>query len=62
MSFGIVRGPLTDPDWFAFYASPTRAWEFGIGALTLVWITKVNKAVAPALTALLWWVGAALLV
>jgi peptidoglycan/LPS O-acetylase OafA/YrhL len=33
-------GPLSlvsDPASLAFYSSPTRAWEFGVGALVAVW-------------------------
>ena len=33
MTYGVINYRLSDPDWFAFYSSPTRAWEFAIGAL-----------------------------
>lgn len=33
MSYGVINYRLTDPEWFAFYSSPTRAWEFAVGAL-----------------------------
>jgi peptidoglycan/LPS O-acetylase OafA/YrhL len=34
------KGPVwfvSDPTSFAFYSSPTRAWEFGVGALVALW-------------------------
>ena len=43
-AFAIVcsyaKGPLwslSDPTSLAFYSSPTRAWEFGVGALVALW-------------------------
>ncbi len=33
MVTGVVSGGLSAPGRLAFYASPTRAWEFGVGAL-----------------------------
>jgi peptidoglycan/LPS O-acetylase OafA/YrhL len=38
--FTYADGPLSfvdDPNGWAFYSSPTRAWEFGIGALVAFW-------------------------
>jgi peptidoglycan/LPS O-acetylase OafA/YrhL len=35
-----AKGPvsfLSDPTGLAFYSSPTRAWEFGLGALVALW-------------------------
>jgi peptidoglycan/LPS O-acetylase OafA/YrhL len=35
-----AKGPvsfLSDPTSFAFYSSPTRAWEFGVGAVVALW-------------------------
>jgi peptidoglycan/LPS O-acetylase OafA/YrhL len=35
-----AKGPvwfLSDPTSLAFYSSPTRAWEFGVGALVALW-------------------------
>jgi peptidoglycan/LPS O-acetylase OafA/YrhL len=35
-----AKGPvsfLSDPTSFAFYSSPTRAWEFGVGAIVALW-------------------------
>jgi peptidoglycan/LPS O-acetylase OafA/YrhL len=35
-----AKGPvsfLSDPTSLAFYSSPTRAWEFGLGALVALW-------------------------
>jgi peptidoglycan/LPS O-acetylase OafA/YrhL len=54
-----ARGPVwfvSDPNSLAFYSSPTRAWEFGVGALVAFWAhtradgRKAGKRVA-ALTA-----------
>lgn len=57
MTFGVVSGPLTDPEWFAFYSSPTRAWEFGVGAL--VWFAVRHRSLPwprPIITGT-WWLG-----
>lgn len=38
--FTYADGPLSvvdDPTGWAFYSSPTRAWEFGLGALVTFW-------------------------
>jgi len=35
-----AKGPISffsDPTSLAFYSSPTRAWEFGVGALVALW-------------------------
>ena len=40
MSFGWLRLHLSDPQWFAFYSSPTRAWEFGAGCLAYLWVSR----------------------
>src|SRR5215218_6373830 len=44
LAFAIIcsyaDGPLSfvsDPTSLAFYSSPTRAWEFGVGALVALW-------------------------
>jgi len=54
LSFNVVGGPLSDPDWFAFYSSPTRAWEFGAGALAFLAITKPPSVIN---SFILYWVG-----
>lgn len=33
MTYGRSNAVITQPSVFAFYSSPTRAWEFGIGAI-----------------------------
>ena len=40
MSFGWLHLRLSDPEWFAFYASPTRAWEFGAGCIAYLCVAK----------------------
>jgi peptidoglycan/LPS O-acetylase OafA/YrhL len=45
-------GPFTPPRSFVFYASPTRAWEFGLGALLALaplGAARVRRPVAEAL-------------
>jgi peptidoglycan/LPS O-acetylase OafA/YrhL len=40
IAFTYADGPLSfvdDPIGLAFYSSPTRAWEFGVGALVAFW-------------------------
>lgn len=56
MSYGLVSGPLTDPDWFAFYSSPTRAWEFGVGALAFMCVRSTQQ-LPSRLASTTWWVG-----
>ena len=55
-SYGLVSGPLTDPDWFAFYSSPTRAWEFGVGALAFMYV-RLTPRLSLGLASTSWWVG-----
>ena len=41
---GWAPGGLESPESFGFYSSPTRAWEFGLGALVALaapWLAKV---------------------
>lgn len=59
MSFGAVSGPLTDPEWFAFYAPVTRAWEFGIGALVYLLFAERTKSGASGASTAVWWIGIA---
>lgn len=59
MSFGVVSGPLSDPDWFAFYSSPTRAWEFGVGALVYLIFSERPRAWVTGISTGVWWVGLA---
>ena len=59
MSFGVVSGPLTDPEWFAFYASPTRAWEFGVGALVYLLFAEGTRSWGTRTTTSAWWIGMA---
>jgi peptidoglycan/LPS O-acetylase OafA/YrhL len=59
MTFGVVSGPLSDPDWFAFYSSPTRAWEFGVGALVFVLMSKSSRVLPQPLINAGWWLGLA---
>lgn len=59
MSFGVVSGPLTDPEWFAFYASPTRAWEFGVGALVYLLFAERPRAWVSGASTTVWWLGIA---
>ena len=45
-------GPFTPPPSFVFYGSPTRAWEFGLGALLALaplGAARVRRSVAEAL-------------
>lgn len=45
MTAGVVTGGLSAPERLAFYAAPTRAWEFGVGAiLATVSITRQSNA------------------
>lgn len=40
LSFEWVSSRLSDPNWFAFYSSPTRAWEFAAGGVTYLLIRE----------------------
>ncbi len=40
MSFGWVSLRLSDPNWFAFYSSPTRAWEFAAGGIAYLLVRE----------------------
>lgn len=53
-SFDLVNTRLTDPEWFAFYSSPTRAWEFGAGAIAFL---AVKKAPSIGISLILFWTG-----
>ena len=55
MSYGVIRWRFSDPDWFAFYSSPTRAWEFAVGSLVFLLFGYETKTQKPRL-------GAALLI
>lgn len=55
MSYGVIGWRFSDPDWFAFYSSPTRAWEFAVGALVFLVFGYETKTQKPGL-------GAALLI
>lgn len=57
MSFGLLSGPLTDPEWFAFYSSPTRAWEFGVGALAYLLVARSRSLFTGWSATATWWVG-----
>lgn len=59
MSFGVVSGPLTDPEWFAFYASPTRAWEFCVGALVYLLFSERTRGWVSGASTTAWWFGVA---
>lgn len=49
MTYGFIRGRFSDPDWFAFYSSPTRAWEFAVGALVFLLFGYRSKVQRPFL-------------
>lgn len=56
MTYSFITWRFSDPDWFAFYASPTRAWEFAVGALVYLAFAirpiQQRTALAMALVAL----------
>lgn len=49
MTYGVINYRLTDPDWFAFYSSPTRAWEFAAGAMVFLLLGSHTSLPRPAL-------------
>ncbi len=49
LTFGLVSYRLTDPDWFAFYSSPTRAWEFGAGSVVFLVLGSTSDHPRPRL-------------
>lgn len=53
MTYGFIQGRFSDPDWFAFYSSPTRAWEFAAGALVFLAFGYQSKVQRPVLGATL---------
>jgi hypothetical protein len=57
MTFGYLSFGLTDPDWFAFYASPTRAWEFAVGSIAYLATAKFIAYVSDPMRSALFWVG-----
>ena len=59
MSFGLIRLHLTDPSWFAFYSSPTRAWEFAAGCLAFLAVSRgpVLRGASAQAVGLLGWVA-----
>ena len=54
MSFGFIHLRFSDPNWFAFYSSPTRAWEFALGGITYLVFRNGTGRVA---SRVLFWVG-----
>lgn len=56
MSFGLINLRLSDPDWFAFYSSPTRAWEFAVGGIAYL---AVKNGVGKLSSVVLFWSGLA---
>lgn len=57
MGFGHISLRLTDPDWFAFYASPTRAWEFGVGAIAYLLTSSIVTLLKRPALAFTYWMG-----
>jgi peptidoglycan/LPS O-acetylase OafA/YrhL len=58
LSLALSRGHdlfgVPSPGSFAFYSSPTRAWEFGVGALVALcvpWLKRIGSTVAAVLGA-----------
>jgi len=50
MSFEWFSFRLSDPDWFAFYSSPTRAWEFALGGIAYLAVrTPLSRQVSSML-------------
>lgn len=43
LSFGHVFPDNAKLVEFAFYSAPTRAWEFGVGALVAIWSSRRNE-------------------
>ena len=61
MSYGRVSLGLSDPEWFAFYASPTRAWEFAAGAVAYLATASFIKRTRPKARLFVYWSAVALL-
>jgi peptidoglycan/LPS O-acetylase OafA/YrhL len=57
MSYGAISYRFTDPDWFAFYSSPTRAWEFAVGGLTFLALNRRTRALPRPIGTGLFWLG-----
>ena len=57
MSYGHLGFRLSDPDWFAFYSSPTRAWEFAIGGIVFLLLHRVRRDLPQSGATLLFWTG-----
>lgn len=53
-------GVTNQPQTWAFYLSPTRAWEFGAGALLAIAIARHSWRPTPAQSRILAWLGAGL--
>ena len=54
MSFSFIHLRLSDPNWFAFYSSPTRAWEFALGGIAFL---TFRNGVGKILSMVLFWLG-----
>jgi len=54
MGFEILSLGLTDPDWFAFYSSPTRAWEFTIGGMAYLAFGTLSSKI---ISTIYYWIG-----
>ena len=54
MSFSFIHLRLSDPNWFAFYSSPTRAWEFTLGGIAFL---AFRNGVGKIFSIVLFWVG-----
>ena len=54
MSFGLIHLRLSDPDWFAFYSSPTRAWEFAVGGIAYL---AIKNGPGKLMSMVLFWSG-----
>lgn len=57
MGYDRISFRFTDPDWFAFYASPTRAWEFAAGTLAYLVTKKASTSIPHSLQTLVFWTG-----
>lgn len=57
MSLSLVTSGFTDPDWFAFYASPTRAWEFAVGAIAYMITAKLIANMPRSVVMMFFWTG-----
>lgn len=54
MGFEVLTFGLSDPNWFAFYSSPTRAWEFTIGGIAYLAVTAIKSRVVAST---MYWLG-----